>query len=168
MRWPIGQGIDNKIDAAFRPEPPRFLSLAAQAFNYHHFNWISAVMNLPIGVTEFRDWQGAQMISPPSFMDPPPGGYDYFHNTGACGASGPTADFLPYFWNEQEACSGNFLLDNIAADGTTLNFEDHPHSEQLGPSDYIQFATTLVGVHLPVLPSSSVARRQDAFSEYGS
>ena len=70
-------------------------------------------------------------------------------------------DFLPYFWNEQSVAWGQpldqdyFLSDNISPDGTALNFSDHPHSEQLGPSDYIQFATTLVGINGPVGSTSS-------------
>jgi hypothetical protein len=52
-------------------------------------------------------------------------------------------------------CSGNFLLDFISSDGTALAFEDHPHSQYLGPTDYFQFATTLVGVNGPVGSASS-------------
>ena len=162
--WPSGQGIDNTIVVVFSPDPPRFLRLSAQAFQYDHFNWISmvkgmprSVTSLPVSMTGFADWQGRPLSAPPAFWDPPLGGPDYFHSPSStsCGPSGPTADFLPYYWNETIVCSGNFLLDFISSDGTALAFEDHPHSQYLGPTDYFQFATTLVGVNGPVGSASS-------------
>ena len=142
VAWPGGQGTDNAIVAQFKPD---LLSTLAQVahdpmFGYDHFNWISSVMYLPPSVTEFAAAQNPTTPLTAPFTDPPIGGYTY-----------QTFDLLPYYWDEQTTLGLNpdyFLLDNtiIRDNGTELQFDDHPHSSQLGQTDYIQFATTLVGI----------------------
>ena len=167
--WPLFSGIYNAIVADFMPDPTKKLSEVAQLFHYDHFNWISTISYLPPSVTEFKDYNGNQL--PPignltgirlPFLDPPLGGYDYWHDRlgTSCGPSGPTNDFLPYYWDEQLGCVGGYLLSRNTSPNPSpnnLNFFDRPHSLQLGQSDYIQFVTSLVGVSVGGASSTSLA-----------
>ncbi len=146
-QWPSGARQNNNLIGAFLPDQNSDLSQVAAHFGYDHFNWISLVMYLPSSVNNISDWQGNVLSTPPPLLDPPLGGYDYLLD-----------DFLPYYWNEQAGYDSDyFLTANIYQQGKELDFFDHPHNDRLGASDYIQFATTLVGVDGPVGSNSKSA-----------
>jgi hypothetical protein len=165
--WPAGQGTDNTIVAFFHPDaalPLNGVGGVADKFGYDHFNWISNVMSSPVTL---KDYQLTQVgPAPPPFLDPPLGGWDYFRRLSgnSCPPVGPTADFLPYVYDELPVCVPSLWLTfNTSPDGKEINFNDHPGSSQLGPSDYMQFVTTLVGVK-GALGTSSTPTGVAAFS----
>lgn len=157
--WPLSADIDNAIYVDFAPNPSRTLKDVAGQFGYDHFNWTSQVL-LPPVVTTITDYTSMPIVGGPLwFVDPPLGGYGYLryddqgHLWPDCKQTGPTADFLPFYWDEQPTCVPyRALSDNVSLHGANLNFQDRPHADQLGQSDYIQFFTSLVGV--PVGSSS--------------
>jgi hypothetical protein len=153
--WPNLSGQNNRILVDFTPDPTLKLSQVAQdtMFGYNHFNWISTVSDLPPTVQEFVDYQGTQLNTQPfvPFFDPPPGGYAYSHNFPGtnCGSTGPTSDSLPEYYDEQFICDLDdfiFSPQNSPLSNTDLIFSDRPHSSNLGPSGYMQFVTSLVGI----------------------
>jgi hypothetical protein len=109
----------------------------------------------PLSVCLFS-WAGCSLIAPPTYFDPPQGGYTYALDVD------PTTDsypfYLPYNWlvvgmcQVQDFCPP--LPYTISDDGTTLSFVDAPAEHQLSgeapsknPSgNFIAFQTFLVGV----------------------
>ena len=154
----------NMMPTAFPPlsayTPDSFTTLKdfGKQFGFDHFNWVSSVMFLPASVNDLFALQPIAstlpLTAPPPFLDPPLGGYTY-QLSGSNFLAG--ADFLPYYWDEQPFFNPDNFLDTKIENGTQLDFGDHAHSSLLGPSDYIQFATTLVGVKGPegILSKSS-------------
>jgi len=183
IQWPGGRPVDNALVAKFTPDSSFIFSELAQnpLLNYDHFNWISSIMYLP----PVQPGDELRALSNPNvalstlngpIIDPPysfPGGYTYQVGCTGDPATCPGgqnynegADLLVYYLDEQSgfnplAFLNNYILNasglpvRSAGDGTTLEFLDHPHFESLQSSDYMQFATTLVGVSGPIGSLSS-------------
>ena len=120
------------------------LSDAAAACGYTGFDWQQSIERWP-APSNLTASSGAVLQAPPSFYDPPPGGYAYFNTS-------PTflvfAGAYPFYYNPAA------VPDPPITTGDTLNFLDQPKDSILPAGDHMAFRTRLVGL-LPDDPSAS-------------
>lgn len=116
------------ISATFKPNGGLTLAEAAQQTGFINFDWQQTITNLPGPSVFHQAGNPVALTTPPGFLDPPPGGYDY------CVAQGWTACQISY----------PFYPTTRTAD--TLDFFDSPRDSALPSGSAISFTTDLIGI----------------------
>lgn len=180
-------GYPTNISAAFSPNPGAPISLTAAAVdcNVAQFDWQQTITSWPTPSTLEAAQPSAGClgpldicVAPPSFFDPPPGGYDYFLDDLPLYNSFYQA--YPFYYNSTILLSGCAVGNGTTCsvpitsiNGDTLNFFDSPNQPTaciarvgsmctafLPLVGNMDFTTSLVGV----LPNGSVGPVFKSFS----
>ena len=131
----LNQFRPTNISATFKPNGGLTLAQAAQQTGFKAFNFQQTITNWPSPSNLFAVGSNVGITTPPSFLDPPPGGYQYCVNTfPACLTS------YPFYPTTQTA--------------DTLNFFDSPRDPLLPSGSQLVFATELIG-ELPAYQSGT-------------
>jgi hypothetical protein len=158
---------------------PVKLDTAAQACGFKAFDWQQTIDSWPT-YAPLTAADGTNISAPPSFFDPPAGGYDYFFNQGQGGTFSVSINAFPFYYDPavlRTACalwtpvgSGTpppftCLMPITSSDNYRLNFFDAPQNPPLRSGDRMAFTTSLVGVRAdntaaPVPCSSSSGNAQ--------
>jgi hypothetical protein len=147
LSGPVAAGT--AIRASFTPNSGYSLADAASTCGFIDFNWQQSVLALPLP-SPFQTMAGTNLYAPPSFLDPPPGGY-----------AGHSADnSYPYYY---DYLNGELQSHETS---TTLSFADAPADSCLfggkaincggktaPPGSKIAFSTHLVGVNANGTPT---------------
>ena len=122
------------ITAQFSPDTGCGISNVANAYGYHHFNWINLVVKAPADMVLLCGGGSGLPI-----LDPVPG-TQLFCPSG-------WADNLDYYWNEinEDGSILNTELDRFTG-SNALTFRDTPSWATLNSGNKIRFVTSLVGV----------------------
>jgi hypothetical protein len=144
LSGPGGALTATQIRATFKPNLGLTISQAAGYCGFTDFDWQQTITNLPTPSPFFQVGNPTALFAPPSFLDPPPGGYTY---------ESPADNANPYYYDPY---SGELAGQETT---TTLSFYDAPADPCLpggtgGPcggqtapaGSSIAFTTHLVGV----------------------
>jgi hypothetical protein len=114
LSGPTGIGAPT-VSASFTPNQGLDLYTAATYCGFAFFDWQQTITSLPSPSPFFQVGNTTALVAPPSFLDPPPGGYDYES------AQYPDGDqSYPFYYDPN---SGELDGQN---DGYTLSFSDTP------------------------------------------
>jgi hypothetical protein len=108
---------------------------AAAACGYTGFDWQQLIERWPLPSNLTANSAGV-LTAPPSFFDPPPGGYTYFTSPKYLVFAGA----WPFYYNPAAVPSPPITI------GGTLNFFDQPKDPLLPAGDHLAFRTRLVGL----------------------
>ena len=159
------------ISASFAPNFGLTIGEAAQVCGFTNFNWQQYITSLPLPSPIKAAHSSVPLYTPPAFLDPPPGGYEY-ELTARDQATGeliyPAGDnAYPYYYNPKlnPGEAGQPELEDHelgGTDGAELTFFDEPQDPCLfggagvgttlcngsgaGAPETLQFRTNLVGI----------------------
>ncbi|MBV8818394.1 MAG: hypothetical protein JO022_08570, partial [Acidobacteriaceae bacterium] len=115
LAGPTGAGTPT-IQASFTPNLGFSLLQAAAYCGFANFDWQQTVTSLPSPSPFFQVGNATALIAPPSFLDPPPGGYTFELTRGY-----PNGDHrYPFYYDPN---SGELQQHETS---TTLSFSDTP------------------------------------------
>jgi hypothetical protein len=138
---------ETKILASFTPGQSYTLEQAAKICGVTAFNWQQFIHEWPLPSSLFQRGNPTPLHAPPTFIDPPIGGYMY---------QNPPNLSHPFYWHVQGDPQDPYSLQANTV-GNTVNFVDNPaepclpggsgcNGKNSPPGSYLGFTTNLVGV----------------------